>query len=105
MLTHDPGTIMRMYFLSSRAVTDVLAALAFPLTRYTSVHMTPLNLLALRHVLKATNVYERATKTSHAKRRVITLLLLSVATIHWMAVSEHQHGRRSIAIPDTHRCM
>ena len=85
MLNRDPWTIAVTYLFSARFVAHLLATLAYPLQVLISAHLTPMHLLTLQHVLEATHAYERATKASHAQRRVLTLFLLSVAIIHWMA--------------------
>ena len=50
-----------------------------------TVHVAPLYLVVLKHLLGALRTYERATKAAHAKRRVMMLFLFSFVQIHWMA--------------------
>ena len=85
MLNRNPITVAHCYLASSVFITDVLTAVAFPIQQYTSPHASLLYLLALRHVLTATTIYERAVKASHAHRRVLVLVILSLVLVHWVA--------------------
>ena len=85
MLNRNPITVAHYYLLSSIFVTDLITAIAFPVQSITSPHVTVMYLFALRHVLLATSVYERAVKASHTHRRVLVLVIFSLVLIHWVA--------------------
>ena len=71
----------RRYLFSTRFLTDLIVALAYPLQYYTSAHLAPLYLVSLRHLLFGLNMCERALKTSHGTRRIFTLCLLSTIQV------------------------
>ena len=85
VLNHDACVIGVAYVCSFTFFSDLLAALAYPLASSISIHLTPICLFALPHVLTATHTYERATKASHSTRRIIVLCMLTFTLLHWNA--------------------
>ena len=81
VLTKEPKTVALHYILSTGFFIDILCTLAYPLQASLTPHLTPIYLVCLRHVLHAAHIYEKATKSSQSRRRVITLCLLSIVQL------------------------